>query len=414
MISKKSTQKPGAKRGRKRKEPTVRRSEPAAAVAAEQEQTTRDGSPAPSEASMPSPARTASVTSICSNETSSLSVSSSHSVPSSSASCWDSDPPERNGHSDVEAVGEATARREYNGNTNDCEDMAVQNTVPTEIKVKTAAVVAAAAEAAAVNLQRHHQQKATVSPSVSRSGSPSLTDMLLEPPTPPRRQLLEGADGCDGEVNNVLDTSGETAGTIRLSRGEKTSRLQQQITYVSGTAAPAVAGPAGGDVLHLAQHRVGGQSVAGATTAAALHQITSQPWELSDTASFARWMPIPVFADNSTSRGHMFKQQQQQHGGAGASESGVVTTSVPAAAAAAPAPSPFGGALLPQQGIDFRDLGGLGMDLGECPAMMGDMVPSLTREMSLVRAVAALGNEQQVNGGDMVHDESVVLSPWYD
>lgn len=123
------------------------------------------------------------------------------------------------------------------------------------------------------------------------------------------------------------------------------------------------------------------------------HEITSQPWEISSVCT-----PSPIVGEGAlvlpSARGF------------GAPTSNIMQTN-PISAATAPSaaasgsPSPFAAALL-QQGSLSEDVKDFGLELYDCPSL-GGMKPSLTREVSLARAVEALGGDHSTQSMG-VHD----------
>lgn len=121
------------------------------------------------------------------------------------------------------------------------------------------------------------------------------------------------------------------------------------------------------------------------TSIPVLHQISSQPWEISNAAA-----PPPVVGDGAPAFSQVFGHERTFASGTGSAAQANMLSSpaVPLAAVCVPSSSPFGGAL-PLQGSFSEDIG---LELSDCPSLRG-MKPSLTREVSLVRAVEALGGE---------------------
>lgn len=343
-----------ARRRRKKKESTT------AARADNTMKVERDESPAPLEDYMSSPARTVSMTSVSSSDSS---------VSQSSEQSWDSDN-ERSAVAADEDGGPSSAEK-----------------VLLETKVEPMAEQRQQAEAVS--------ERQAVSPSVSRSGSPSIADMLLEPPTPPRRGggAAAVAEEQEEEENDVMWDGADVCSD---------EKMQWKVTAISNAAQQHQQPVAKSEdkfmmVEKEASPRGGDQAGVGDRLPAMLpmYQISSQPWEIAPSTGVR--FPVPMIGD----KGQLFK-----HRGV----NGTISGAAPLAPVSAPAPSSFGGALLSQSSMDLRDLG-LGMDLllGEYPGM-GEMMPSLTREMSLARAVEALDKEDQGNGG--MGDVATVFSPW--
>lgn len=324
----------------------------------------RDESPAPSEDSMSSPARLVSMTSVSSSASSVISQSSEQSC-----------------ESDNERSAMAAA--------DDEEETPVNNTSPEKLVVETKS------EAMVAEPPRQQTGAVTerkmVSPSVSRSGSPSIADMLLEPPTPPRSPCDSVSSGAAVEEEISTMWGGMGAYTDEKLQWKVTTTIpnavqQQQQAMEVEQEAPLRGIQGAGESLP--------------TVSPALHQISSQPWEIAAISTGLRF-PVPVMVD----KGQQLSKQHRGPANAFVSVAPAALTPV-----AAPAPSSFGGALLSQPSLDFRDVG-LEMDVlvGEYQEMR-EMMPSLTREMSLARAVEALDNEGQGNGG--MGDTITVFSPW--
>lgn len=158
-----------------------------------------------------------------------------------------------------------------------------------------------------------------------------------------------------------------------------------------------------------------------------IHEISMQPWEISSETPprpVAWDQAIPGGRSSTTEETFAAKptavksslQQQQQSSKATDNLPGDVdvyeamdttvvgvTATAAAPAASAAGESSFGGSLL--KPCDDDDLGDFSLDIG-CTTWE---IPSLTREMSLARAVEALGGEQQASGFEY---EGSFVSSW--
>lgn len=132
------------------------------------------------------------------------------------------------------------------------------------------------------------------------------------------------------------------------------------------------------------------------TSIPVLHQISSQPWEISNAVA-----PPPVVGDGAPAFSQVFGHEPAfVSGTGGATQTSVLSSpAVPLAAVCVPSSSPFGDAI-PLQGSFSEDVS---LELSDCPSLRG-MKPSLTREVSLVRAVEALGGEHQTGHSMGVQD----------
>lgn len=249
-------------------------------------------------------------------------------------------------------------------------------------------------ETASVQVSRSEERSHSITPGAlpqaleanSGLGSPTSGDINI----PETESDSMGADESDEmQAMNVTESSslrdaGEAvwlAGS--MSQEEPLQRPEKQMTWVQ----PSLRSSRDDDAEELA-----GTSV--------LHQISSQPWEIQLAA------PSTVVGDAMA----VFGQARGFAGAAGGAAAGgggsAIHTGSGSASAVSSATVPgtsstFGAALLPHGGFS-EDLRDFGVDLGECPSLRG-MKPSLTREVSLVRAVEALGGEHSTQGMS-VHD----------
>lgn len=205
--------------------------------------------------------------------------------------------------------------------------------------------------------------------------------------------------------------------TVALSASAPAPALQRSTSLLTW-AQPLLASETSSATGQQQQHR---SSVMGISSANAviLHEISSQPWEISCGGD----RPQPVIADTAVVTPTLQSQTQTSTVGSfQASHAEAVagaTMVVPSAAACGPssqqqqagnscavhapqAAASFGGALLTPGGF-CEELKDFDFD---CPNWE---MPSLTRETSLARAVEALGGEGSVQG---VGDEASFGSGW--
>lgn len=140
-----------------------------------------------------------------------------------------------------------------------------------------------------------------------------------------------------------------------------------------------------GMVAAAAKSQAPNRIVAGCSNSVVLHQISSQPWEISPLAGAPPATAVPPIPQH---------QHQQRAVGFAVTSDAATPATMPPVLSAPPSSAPFGGALLTHSSFseEFKDFSTI-TELEECPSWGGGMVPSLTRDVSLARAVEALGGE---------------------
>lgn len=253
--------------------------------------------------------------------------------------------------------------------------------------------------------------KTLVFSSMSRSASPTIAEMPLEPTSHGAEMMAvsNSNDLPDPEGVHLRQTVTTPplppASDARPALQQRPKQQQQQPVLGSYNKMELTASWAQ-PIIHLgAAEPHNGDDIVGGRRPNVYcipHAIESQPLEIA-----AQRAPVAVDADKMP---FVLKEEPEVGFGCQKQQARAINVSLGSGQAPPLAPSWFDGALFPQPTC-FEESRAFGLDveLDECPGFRG-MVPSLTREMSLARAVEALGGEQLVQGG--TGDVSAVFCPY--